>query len=241
MNAIQFLLTTTQVYFNSSETRSNIKDPNLAASKVQKTKQRTNAAFSLEQGSSIKPRADPGFYPAGTWEERDKLYICNFGVVRDCICKNKLLTKEEKYFCGYKKWRQNRKKKSQIWKSYKNNKWIICSFSSIYWKTLEHVLNSVQLGFSSCSYYSLSHLHFFAFFFKKDMYLVTCSWLFIRHHLSAVCMFLPPQLSAFNVYLSLLSPRSPSPITHTLPLRPTHRPHGKLERISIFRLPSIHP
>lgn len=132
------------------------------------------------------------------------------------------------------------KKKSQIWKSYKNNKWIICSFSSIYWKTLEHVLNSVQLGFSSCGYYSLSHLHFFAFFFKKDMYLVTCSWLFIRHHLSTVCMFLPPQLSAFSVYLSLLSPRSPSPITHILPLRPTHRPHGKLERISIFRSPSIH-
>lgn len=89
-------------------------------------------------------------------------------MVWDCICKKKSLTKEEKYFCGYKNWRQNRKKKSQIWKSYKNNKWIICSFSSIYWKTLEHVLNSVQLGFSSCGYYSLSHLHFFAFFFFKE-------------------------------------------------------------------------
>ena len=170
MNAIQFLLTTTQVYFNSSETRSNIKDPNLAASKVQKTKQHTSAAFSLEQGSSIKPRADLGFYPAGTWEERNKLYIRNFGVVRDCIRKNKLLTKEEKYFCGYKNWRQNRKKKSQIWKSYKNNKWIICSFSSIYWKTLEHVLNSVQLGFSSCGYYSVIFTSLL-FFLRK-----TCIW-----------------------------------------------------------------
>ena len=45
---------------------------------------------------------------------------------------------------------------------------------------------------------AITHLDIFTsllfFFLKKYMHLVTCSWLFIRHHLSTVCMLLPPQL-----------------------------------------------
>lgn len=160
----------TQVYFNSSETRSNIKDPNLAASKVQ-TNQEAHKCWPSpwNKGVVLSPELTWDSIQRGP-ERRETTFT--FAILvwfETAFAKRSYLRRRRNIFVDTKL--ETKQEKSQIWKSYKNNKWIICSFSSIYWKTLEHVLNSVQLGLFR-GYYSFSHLASLLLFFKRK----TCIW-----------------------------------------------------------------